>query len=251
MKPRRLDAQRPLRRTGRGLYLALALFSLAAGLYALISSSYFFLVHPAVLGNKVLSRQEVLEMAGLRSPTNLLLVSSRLVARRLERSPWIQSAVVTRKWPRELTIVIREREPLALVEMGDAVFLIAEDGIIMEATTAKECPHLPVLRGVLPEPVRPGESVSREEAQQALALLALLAPKERSEVAVVEVATGGRLRFQRRDGALVEWGVPEELAFKVEVYRAVLSDLNKRRQRAVEIDVSDPLAPVARLAWSE
>ncbi|MDI3279984.1 MAG: FtsQ-type POTRA domain-containing protein [Bacillota bacterium] len=251
MKPKHTGALPPVRRAGKGLYLALALLSLAVGLYALASSSYFLLVHPTVLGNRTLSRQEVLGMAGLRSPTNLLLISPRSVARRLERSPWIQSAVVTRRWPRDLTIVIREREPVALLEMGKAVFLTAGDGIIMEATTVEEWPRLPVLRGVPPEPVEPGKRLTREEARQALGLLALLTPQERAEVELLEVLAGGGLRFQRRDGARVEWGRPEELTFKVEVYRAVLSDLDKRRQRAAEIDLSNPSAPIARLARPE
>ena len=70
---------------------------------------------------------------------------------------WVKDASVSRIWPNSVEVQIRERQPVAFVELpprrrgaGSRVALVDEDGIVLEQPPGSEY-DLPVLRGVREE----------------------------------------------------------------------------------------------------
>ena len=70
---------------------------------------------------------------------------------------WVKDASVSRIWPNSVEVQIRERQPVAFVELpprrrgaGSRVGLVDEDGIVLEQPPGSKY-DLPVLRGVREE----------------------------------------------------------------------------------------------------
>jgi cell division protein FtsQ len=105
--------------------LALALV-LTAGLVFIfvhdlaVQSDYFRVPALEVGGNQRLSREEILEWAGVADGVNSLSVNLSLMRKRLMAHPWINDVSVQRRIPAGIVIQVREETPLARVEMGGA-----------------------------------------------------------------------------------------------------------------------------------
>lgn len=103
----------------------------------------------AVTGNKVLSEAEVKSLAGLRGSPGWLYYG-RGRAEGLLKNPWVQSAVVTRKFPDTVTLEVTERQPFLRMQnrQGQPV-LVAQDGRLLPWKKGFET--LPVVSGWGPD----------------------------------------------------------------------------------------------------
>jgi cell division protein FtsQ len=91
-------------------------------------------------------------MAGITHETNLLAIDLKGMCHRLEQSPWIERAQIKRSFPDRLSISIRERKPVALINM-DGLYLVDEKGTIFKKAEGEEMLGedrmvLPILTGI-------------------------------------------------------------------------------------------------------
>ena len=70
--------------------------------------------------------------------------------RRLLAIDWVQDAAVSRVWPDRLKVHIRERKPVAFVEVQSAAMLIDGEGMLLELPAQAQF-NFPVLSGVRAE----------------------------------------------------------------------------------------------------
>ncbi|GGK15600.1 hypothetical protein GCM10008955_06280 [Deinococcus malanensis] len=98
-----------------------------------------------VRGNERLSAAQVRELAGIAPEFGWLYYGSWR-ARGLLASPWVQSAVVTRRFPDQVEIQVTERKPVAIWKRPDAkTVMVATDGTALPQTGAPL--SLPVIQG--------------------------------------------------------------------------------------------------------
>ena len=120
-----------------------------------VAAAVYFLPHkmPSVLavktveleGNDHLTDDEPKQIAGLKGHEDMLVLSGRKVYDRLKNSPWIQSASVRKEYPSKLVIRIRETEPFALLDMKGKMFIVDEQGRMLEELRENSVPFLPVI----------------------------------------------------------------------------------------------------------
>jgi cell division protein FtsQ len=117
------------------------------------------------------TRDEVLELAGVDEGDRLLAIDTDPVAAKIAAHPWVKSARVRRQLPSTLIIDLTERRAAAVVAMG-GLYLVDETGHPFKKATMEEADGLPVLTGIdrsrYAELKEAGEAAFRE----ALALLA-------------------------------------------------------------------------------
>lgn len=221
-------------------WAAIAAAVLVGGLALYVSySSAFHLQHLKVEGNSHLTGRDVVELSGLSRRTNLLWLDTGSVERRLESSPWVAVAAVSKTFPRTVLIEITERTPVAVVPGYGGFRLMAADGASMGVVGT--APHLPLI--VMPPP-RATQGPAPSPAGAATAV-AGLDPKLRSLVGSVVVDMDGSLLLHLRTGVQVEYGEATQIALKSRVIRSMLrwANLNGRSLRTV--NVSAPEAPAA------
>ena len=85
-----------------------------------------------VSGNRNVSRSQVMEVMASDIDRNVFFVPLELRKKQLEQIPWVQSASVMRLLPNRLKIVVKERTPVAFVEINSHIELIDANGVIMD-----------------------------------------------------------------------------------------------------------------------
>jgi cell division protein FtsQ len=107
----------------------------------------FRIAEIALAGNRELSRENILTLAGITGRSSLLFLDAAKMRTRLLSNPWIADATVLKLYPGRLRIGITERQPFALWQKDGAVSLIASDGVVLERYVAPRFAALPLLVG--------------------------------------------------------------------------------------------------------
>jgi cell division protein FtsQ len=115
--------------------------------YARPLKSVFPLKQIVFIGNKHLTDEELKTLSGIHRNESLIALSSEEINQRLLRSPWIKSVLLRREFPHTLSIVIREAEPFALLDMNAHLFLVDESGKLLEELKGDSVPFLPIITG--------------------------------------------------------------------------------------------------------
>lgn len=126
---------------------------IAATLYGYATHSWRFQLDSSdnleVLGAHNVSRAQVLDVFASDIDRNIFFVPLADRKKRLEEIPWIESASVMRLLPNRLKVEIKERTPVAFVEINSHIALIDAQGVIMEMPAGQQASYsFPVIVGM-------------------------------------------------------------------------------------------------------
>ncbi|MCG8418115.1 MAG: FtsQ-type POTRA domain-containing protein [Proteobacteria bacterium] len=129
--------------------------------YRLLTTSPRFSVRSIeVLGNRVLSDEQVRALAQVAPGDNIFRIELGDVIQALERTPWIARAEVSRALPATLVVEIEEHQPRALVELGGLYLADASGQVFKRAAIERgEGEQLTLITGLSREDYieRPGQ----------------------------------------------------------------------------------------------
>ncbi len=111
----------------------------------------FFIKNVIVSGNYHLGKKDIISSANIKAGESLLKLSSKDTAKRLKRSAWIREVFLRKQFPDTLSIRIEEAVPKALHSFNGRIFLIDEDGNILEEIKSENTPFLPVIKNINPK----------------------------------------------------------------------------------------------------
>ncbi len=116
--------------------------------YKIITTCNFFgLKIIEVRGIHLLTRQAVMQKAGIAPGDNLLAINLERVRRNLLATPWIGESEISRELPAKITIHIREQVPLAVVDLGKK-FIVNEAEQLFKCVESVDPRILPVITGL-------------------------------------------------------------------------------------------------------
>jgi cell division protein FtsQ len=193
-----------------------------------------------VRGTDHLSRDEVLRIAAIGPGTNVLYLNGGAIEDRLEREPWVASAVVDRDLPATIVVRIRERRPVAEVEVDGAHTLVAEDGTLLGPATGRSLPAVVAGEGAPALDARATAAGARTLSAMPAAL--------RDEVDAVAILPAGLVRVDLDSGVSASLGTARDLVRKAQALMALLRYVEQQQLAVAAIDVSAPSAPTATLA---
>lgn len=233
-----------LRETGRAILLTGAVagvaFVLLAAFDLMIRSPFFSVRETVVRGCKELTEKDIVALAAVRSAPNILSLNLEAMARRIRTNPWIRQVSIGREFPGRLVIVIQERKPVALLEKGNALFLLDDDGTPFKKLAAGEVNDLPVLTGLVRT-----DRVDEALLKSALALLnTLAAAKDAPPIGVVSEIHGNEtfgLSLFTDTGLCLQLGF-DGYETKLKRLAPVMEDLDKKNLKSafLLIDLNDP-----------
>jgi cell division protein FtsQ len=102
-----------------------------------------------VAGIRHVSHAQIMEVMGGDIGRNVFFIPLAERKKQLEEIPWVESASVMRLLPNRLQIEIRERTPVAFVQIGSRIALIDGLGVVMDlAAGAARKYSFPVIVGI-------------------------------------------------------------------------------------------------------
>ena len=171
-----------LERIARIARLLAAVVAVVAGIYygaqAVAQAHTLQVQDIRIRGNQHLAKGEVLAiLEGLRGE-HILATDLNEWRQRLMGSPWIEYAALRRLLPSTVEIVIRERRPLALARMGGTLFLIDDEGLVIDEYGPNYAQlDLPIVDGLTSGPPTNGPTIDPARAYLAGRVISALGPR--------------------------------------------------------------------------
>jgi len=107
-----------------------------------------------ILGIYHLEEKDILRGINIKKGESLLNLSLKEVMKKLRRNPWIKKVSLRKQFPDTLLIKIEETTPKALLNLNNHMFLIDEEGNILERVRNKSIPFLPVIKNINPKNIK-------------------------------------------------------------------------------------------------
>ncbi len=174
---------------------------------------------------------------------SLLRLSTADIKAELSSLPYVRAVEVHRRFPDTLEVELVEYLPAARVRTPSGeVWLVAEDGRVLEKTGAADLP-LVVATGAL-SPLAPGEYLPTVVAD-ALPLACLMVswgapPATLPAMDHIAVSTGGELTVVLEGGTELRLGSPQELDQKLTVSESIIEQYLRDGRQLLYVDASVP-----------
>jgi cell division protein FtsQ len=241
---------RPARRrrpwTGRAWPLArlsvaaaLVLYGAYRGAHLVLSAEALQVTDITVTGNVRLSKGEVAAlMDGLRGQS-MVTVNLESWRRKLMASPWVGSAAMRRVLPGTIAVAISERQPIGIGRLGDRLYLIDQEGTIIDEFGPNYAEFdLPIIDGLAGPPRDGSPLIDEGRAELAARLLFSLdaRPDLARRVSQVDVRdVRDAVVILKNDAALVRLG-DDQFVERLQSYLDLAPAL---RERVANIDYVD------------
>ncbi len=188
---RRLPERRPRRNPWRSLRSLLLLVLLVEVVLALRFSPAFAIREVRVEGIHLTSPAQVVQAARIADGSNWVILHRSEIARRLERLPTVEEAVVSYGMIGRVTVKVFERQPVAVLCTPAGVYWVDARGIPF--WQPKDTGALPRIRVQTSLPVGMGRVVRDEGVQSALEILCRYLPEYPLPIAEITVDPDGNL----------------------------------------------------------
>ena len=187
----------------RAAFFALAAAGvIGAGAWVLFRSPLLVVRSVSVRGTHLVPGSEVRAASGVTLGTPLILVNTGQAAARIDTIRQISSAQVTRSWPDQVVIVVRERTPaLAVAAPGTGYDLVDADGVVVR-WAARRPADLPLYPVATPVAALRGNPALAAAA----AVLGELPARVRRSVTSVTAPGPDQVTLHLAGGITVLWG---------------------------------------------
>jgi cell division protein FtsQ len=241
-RERRLESQRVAyrARVAASAGVALVLLIVCGVVYR---SSAFSVSRVEVVGAKQLRAGLVRDAAKVPTDTTLLRLPVAEIQDRLKAHPWIAEATVQRSFPGTVRLTIVERQPAALVDTGEGMWLVDSSGYVMAKIRQDTTPTVAVVRDAKDFKPSVGQVTASATLLNALAVLSGISNELRAEVRTVSAPSVDETALMTKESVEVLIGAADELEKKDLIVRKILGE---QRGKVVFIDVRATDRPVSR-----
>jgi cell division protein FtsQ len=195
----------------------------------------------AVRGNVRLSSGQVQALVEDLRGTSILRADLDAFRRRLVESPWVGDVALRRVLPSTIEVFVWERRPVGLCRLGQDLFLVDENGVVIDQYGPQYAEFdLPIIDGLMTPPSRRGAETSIDPARAQLAARVIASLTRNAEIASrlsqVDVTDAhDAVVLLEDDAALLHLG-DDKFLERVQSYLELSQAL---RDRVAEIDYVD------------
>jgi len=149
--------------------------ALAVGVFAVVKE---FLIHHElfevkeieVAGIQFVPEDEVRRVAGIQAGDNIFAVDSAVARSKLISLPRVKRAIVRKKYPDKMSILVEEREPFAVMLRG-RLYDLDSEGVVLCLHELGSSLAGPVITGAVPRNLSFGKNLGDENVDSALEVL--------------------------------------------------------------------------------
>lgn len=237
-------ARRRNRRRRRGRFsflLKLFAFLVAAAAMVAAITLFFRMDHIVVSGNERYSEQEVVAASGLSTGGNLYFLNKFDVKEAIfAQLPYVEEVRINRKLPDTLLIEVRECKAVAGVGTPGGIWLISDQGKLLEEVSAppEDCPLLTGAELTDPVASRPMD-LGETAAYRAGVVLTLLRASEerhmRENIGQIDMADETALSFTYLGRFTVRFPWTADVGYKLESLATVVDYLEDNETGRIDL----------------
>ena len=182
--------------------------------------------HADISGAQQLERADVLAIAGLQEPFNLLAADPDTLVKRLTGDLRIESAAVYRSYPATMMIEIKERRVVAYVRHKLGFASLDGQGVILTVGKAVRDAKAPMITGtVLSEGYVGDRAFSNQGVTQVAAFLNHLDPWTAGQLSEIQIAANGTAQALTLQGVPLKLGSTTQLDDKASITDTVVRQI--------------------------
>jgi cell division protein FtsQ len=232
-------SQRLVRMVGTGLVLV-ALMAIGALFSTRLVGARVLAVDRVVFhGNRRLPEGKIDELKGTVRGQSLLLVDLQQFRAELLKSPWVAAVTVRRMLPSTLEVSIVERDPMAIARLGQQLYLVDGDGVIMSQYGPQHAEFdLPIVDGMAGTGAD-AESNDPARARLVSHFLTSLAtrPELRKSISQVDVSRDGNVAVLLDGDATRLYLGDDQFVDRLRTYLEIRSTLVERMHEVDSVDL--------------
>lgn len=217
--------------------ISIFLLTIFVCVYFFLHSSFFKIDKIDVTGVSLVSRQEVLELSGIKTGENIFKVNEQVAARAVELHPMVKKAQLLRHLPRKLEIQVTERVMWAIVPLPNGFLVIDSDGVCIDKVLHLPDGDYPVITlEPIPERIRLGQAVAPEGMGLIGKVWQGLSGDQRTRISDFHYAAGSQeLIIYTEQGTEIKFGSADRLPEKLAGIRNVFQLENDFSESGTEI----------------
>ncbi|HEY3266899.1 MAG TPA: FtsQ-type POTRA domain-containing protein [Armatimonadota bacterium] len=230
-----------LNRRLRGMRNWLFAILLAECLWLAGTSPVLIVRHVRVEGATIRNPREIARVAGLLQPVNIFRAHASRAARNLLKLPEVASAVVHRRYPNTLDVVVTERRPLGSVQLPAGTWLVDATGIAYLHAPKPLATH-PILTAPVKDPVVLGKPVPLPALGAALRCLTLIPTLPLKEPVHLHVTDAGEAWLDGPDALKIRLGPLDDAPARLQLTARLLNgpDGSQVLKKAAVLDMTMP-----------
>jgi cell division septal protein FtsQ len=176
---------------------------------------------------KHLTREELLELAGVEPGKDLLRMNLKRMGEHILQNPWVETVRINRYYPDALSIAVTEREPVAIVNMG-FIYYLDKKGNVFKVLNQGDKLDYPVVTGFSEEEMGSDPKGTKEALDATCELLKILRDKGAfilADVSEIHYDKGYGFTLFTAAGALPVKVGSGDFSAKVERFARIYRDL--------------------------
>jgi len=232
----RLQAAR--KRRASILALWLGALALLMAIFLFINSPYFVVGTVLVDGNKYITVEEVMRIAGVPEKVNIFRLKPTEIKERLTSDLRVDEVEVERKFPATIAIHVKERQPLAFVASQYGFVEIDRQGMVMAALKNLKQVKVPVVTGVRLGNVYVGDQVNNPGLTNVLTYLAGLDEEALNQLSEVNIKSPDELVGYTTNSIFIRIGDNQRLKEKAKLTGEILQEISTKKMAVDYIDLN-------------
>lgn len=154
---------------------------IGAGIYALLSP-IFNIKTIEVVGNKKLSKEEIISLSKIELEQNMFSYQTKEVISNIKENAYVDRVIIKRKIPDTIELVISERKASFMIAFANAYALINNQGYILEIVSKEQ--ELPLLEGIKTqqEQIQEGNRLCMEDLKKLSDVLEIMESATSNEI---------------------------------------------------------------------
>jgi cell division protein FtsQ len=199
-----------------------------------------------VKGSKNLDASYVRRESGVDSYKNLITLPVGKIETNLKQDPWIENVKISRKLLHTVTIEIRERQPIGVIDFDGAGFLVDGYGWVIKKVDPAEYKSIARIHGGDTSVPDVGCEVRNGKIRECTTTMRKMPVELRESITLANPFDAMGLVFVCRLGFKIIYGPAADTAKKNEVMEAIMLDIKSNHRRVAYLDLRVPDSPVVK-----
>lgn len=236
------------RRKTEGFFKFLAVLTALTVALVIVQERFFRLQYVYVIGNEKKTSQQIAAVSGLVKGRNMLGIEEEDIAQAMSKDHTIIFKGMQKEYPGVIYLYIEERNVAAAMQWLGVLYLLDDEGMVMEQRTDSTLPEgLPVVTGLKAGNIYVGQKLSLRSATQLEAYQIIIDELEMQlyadQVSEINLSDAENIYLITREGVTVRLGDSSQMESKIGSVRTAMAYLRQLGSFSGVLDVTHPQNP--------